>query len=123
MTTAEGSGRWKEALIDGALDWPKQKVDFEFDGSWRDIYILDTTLEDWRAVLAMVLHGGYNAALTCFLDDQTLRITEETQLTPNLLQSMFGAHEVMEDVYAEAGGPASRRAWCERLIQYAINDC
>ncbi len=41
-------------LIDEALDWPSQRA---------NIYIRDATVEDWRAVVARVLDGGYQARL------------------------------------------------------------
>jgi hypothetical protein len=37
------------------MDWAIFAADFEFDGSWRDIYVLDTGLDDWRAVWAVLL--------------------------------------------------------------------
>ncbi len=49
--------------IDAALDWSRQKVDFEPDGSLRDIYIQDATVEDWRVVVVRILDSGYRAEL------------------------------------------------------------
>jgi hypothetical protein len=46
------------------LDWKKQRPDFEPDGSLRDIYVLDTTLDDWSRVLAMLQAGPYRAMST-----------------------------------------------------------
>jgi hypothetical protein len=50
-------------LIDGVLDWPRQKVDFEPDGSLRDIYVENATVEDWKLVVARILDGNYAARL------------------------------------------------------------
>ncbi|MGL4965019.1 MAG: hypothetical protein ACRC67_27580 [Inquilinus sp.] len=36
------------------MDWRQIAADFAFDGSWRDIYVLSTTLSDWQVVLDMV---------------------------------------------------------------------
>jgi hypothetical protein len=47
------------------LRWPTSKVDFEADGSLRDIYVLDTTLDDWSKVLAFVAAKPFDASLTC----------------------------------------------------------
>jgi hypothetical protein len=40
-----------------------QRVDFEADGSLRDIYVLDASLEDWRPVLGLLEQGPYEARL------------------------------------------------------------
>jgi hypothetical protein len=34
------------------IHWQTCKKDFEWDGSWRDIYVFKTTLDDWRALCA-----------------------------------------------------------------------
>ena len=36
------------------IDWKMCKQDFEWDGSWRDIYVFHTTLEDWRLLFALL---------------------------------------------------------------------
>ncbi|WP_145998499.1 hypothetical protein [Caulobacter flavus] len=33
------------------MDWIDVAAEFEWDGSWRDIYVLDATLDDWRRTL------------------------------------------------------------------------
>lgn len=33
------------------MEWRLVAPDFAFDGSWRDIYVLDTTLSDWQVAL------------------------------------------------------------------------
>lgn len=33
------------------MEWRQIAPDFAFDGSWRDIYVLATTLSDWQVVL------------------------------------------------------------------------
>ena len=40
-------------------DWQDAKWIFDFDGSWRDIYVLDTTIEDWQRFLDMVRQGPW----------------------------------------------------------------
>lgn len=55
----------KATLIDAVLDWQRQRVDFEPDGSLRDIYIQGATVEDWRTVVTLILEGGYRARLQC----------------------------------------------------------
>jgi hypothetical protein len=45
------------------LDWSTQRADFERDGSLRDIYVLDTSLEDWDRVLDLVTREAPGARL------------------------------------------------------------
>jgi hypothetical protein len=33
------------------MDWEQIKPDFDWDGSWRDIYVLGTTMADWQTML------------------------------------------------------------------------
>lgn len=33
------------------MTWTEIAADFEWDGSWRDVYVLDTTIDDWQRVL------------------------------------------------------------------------
>ena len=42
-----------------SLDWKQCQKDFEFDGSWRDIYILDTVSNDWNIFLESLLTSSY----------------------------------------------------------------
>ena len=53
----------KETLIRDALDWSTQKSEFETDETLRDIYVRDTTVDDWRIVLRRILDGAYHAGL------------------------------------------------------------
>jgi len=57
--------RVTEALVDAAVDWHHQRVDFEPDGSLRDIYVQAVAVEDWQRVVAMIVAGGYRARLLC----------------------------------------------------------
>lgn len=41
------------------IRWEQCNDDFEFDGSWRDIYILNTNSEDWNRFLKSLLHSKY----------------------------------------------------------------
>lgn len=52
-----------DTLIGAVLDWPNQKADFVRDGSLRDLYIHDTTVQDWKLVIARILDGNYGAQL------------------------------------------------------------
>lgn len=45
-------------------NWDDCKVDFEADGSLRDIYVLDTTLDNWQSVLGFLTAAPYSATLT-----------------------------------------------------------
>jgi hypothetical protein len=53
----------KESLIVAVMDWPTQKIDFEPDGSLRDIYVQAATVADWEAVVSHILDGSYSARL------------------------------------------------------------
>ncbi len=52
-----------ETLIGVAVDWPRQKADFERDGMLRDIYVQHATVEDWKRVVARILNGNHRARL------------------------------------------------------------
>ena len=49
--------------VSAALDWSRQRADFEADGTLRDIYVEHTDLGDWCAVLAHIVAGDYSATL------------------------------------------------------------
>lgn len=36
------------------MSWSRVAADFEWDGAWRDIYVLDATLADWQAALELL---------------------------------------------------------------------
>lgn len=40
-------------------NWNDYKADFEWDGSLRDIYVLDTSLSHWQALLDLLHSGTY----------------------------------------------------------------
>lgn len=52
-----------EALIHAAIDWSLQKADFAADGSLRDIYIENATIDDWKLVVDIIQRGDYGARL------------------------------------------------------------
>lgn len=37
------------------ISWDTCKQDFEWDGSWRDIYVTPASLDDWKAVFPLLL--------------------------------------------------------------------
>src|ERR1700755_1575313 len=41
------------------MGWQDYKKAFEFDGSWRYIYITETELKDWKTVLEFLAEGRY----------------------------------------------------------------
>jgi hypothetical protein len=41
------------------MSWEDYKKAFEFDGSWRDIYITETELKDWKTLLEFFGEGHY----------------------------------------------------------------
>ena len=42
--------------LSDTMDWQLVAPDFAWDGSWRDIYILDTTTADWQVVWDVLRH-------------------------------------------------------------------
>lgn len=43
------------------VDWEQARVDFEFDGSWRDIYLFNTSTADWQKMLTALRTSPYLA--------------------------------------------------------------
>lgn len=41
------------------VQWSIVRTNFECDGSWRDIYVLGTTLKDWSRIAEMIENAGY----------------------------------------------------------------
>lgn len=37
------------------MTWAETASDFEWDGSWRDVYVLNTTIDDWQRVLDVLV--------------------------------------------------------------------
>lgn len=54
---------------------------FEIDGSWRDLYVLDTTVEDWKEMLRMVRDRK--------TIDYTLRIEDQAAAIPEPPEPVF----------------------------------
>ena len=44
-------------------EWPRVAPSFEWDGSWRDLYIFRTTSHDWNKLLHFIASGSYAAEL------------------------------------------------------------
>ena len=43
------------------MNWQEYKTAFEWDGSWRDIYVLDTNINDWQQLLDFLRESSYIA--------------------------------------------------------------
>ena len=43
------------------MTWTEIASEFECDGAWRDIYVLDTTLGDWQRILDALIDHDPNA--------------------------------------------------------------
>lgn len=41
------------------MNWQDYKIAFEWDGSWRDIYVLDTNINDWQRLLDFLRESSY----------------------------------------------------------------
>ena len=92
----------KERLIDAVLDWPSQARDFERDGSLRDFYVQEATVDDWRVVVAQVLDGDYCARLE--LDGVAVQM-------PDAFETVFG------------GEDGSRRYFMTFTVGDVVVDC
>jgi len=42
------------------LTWEMVCGEFEFDGSWRDIYVLETSIADWQSALAALRDSAFD---------------------------------------------------------------
>src|ERR1700682_724912 len=51
-----------------ALAWDTVRNEFDFDGSWRDIYVFRTDMADWQRMLDAIRAAGYT--LVYFRDNQ-----------------------------------------------------
>ncbi len=71
-------------LIRAALNWSEQRADFVADGSLRDIYIQNTTLDDWKVVVANIQSGDYRARIQRGGIAATM---------PNSFESLFEAND------------------------------
>lgn len=54
------------------IAWETVRREFDFDGSWRDIYVFGTTITDWQRVLDALRSSEYR--LTYCLDDQSVEV-------------------------------------------------
>lgn len=66
------------------MKWEDYKVEFEFDGSWRDIYVLNTTVSDWQLLLDFLRSDVYEFSYT---------IDEEKTVLPILAKQVFDARQ------------------------------
>lgn len=53
------------------LNWEQCKKDFEFDGTWRDIYILNTNFDDWNKFLKSLSNSNYETKF--WIDNETAK--------------------------------------------------
>lgn len=44
------------------IAWETVRDEFAFDGGWRDIYVLGTTIDDWQRALDAIRLAGYKLA-------------------------------------------------------------
>ena len=47
------------------MNWEDYKAEFEFDGSWRDIYILETSDSEWQILIDFIRTNAYE--YSCFV--------------------------------------------------------
>lgn len=61
----------------------KQDFDWDLDGSWRDIYVLSTTLDDWRSLYYLLRQ---NYPLEYFIDSSPKAL-------PNTIEEIMATHK------------------------------
>ena len=66
------------------MEWEDYKIEFEFDGSWRDIYVLNTTISDWQLLFEFLRSDVYEFSYT---------IDEEKTVLPILAKQIFDARQ------------------------------
>ena len=59
------------------MEWEQHKELFEWDGSLLDIYILDTTMDDWQRLLDCLRDSMYE--LRYSVDDEALPLPERVE--------------------------------------------
>jgi hypothetical protein len=69
------------------MNWISYKNEFAWDGSWRDIYILNTTIEDWDKFINFLRNNGYSAAA---LPDDLSNIFTDDAIRPLLTINVAG---------------------------------
>jgi hypothetical protein len=50
------------------MRWQDYESEFEWDGSWRDIYVLNTSVADWQKLLDFLRTASYN--LNFYIDGE-----------------------------------------------------
>jgi hypothetical protein len=71
-------------VVDDHASWELHQSVFELDGTLRDIYVEDTTLEDWKTVLEHILGGYPGARLLRWRDGESVEVP-----IPIDLESLF----------------------------------
>ena len=73
------------------MNYEDVQNEFEFDGAWLDIYVLDVTLDDWQTMLDFLRESAYRTVYTFG--------GEETEL-PKCLEEFEGElqHEMTVDL-------------------------
>ena len=57
------------------MNWNKYKKEFEWDGSLRDLYILNTDISHWQRLIDSLQGGTYK--ITFKVDDETVAMPED----------------------------------------------
>jgi hypothetical protein len=64
------------------MKWEDYKAEFEFDGSWRDIYVLNTTISHWQLLVDFLRSDIYEYSCT---------IGGEKAVLPTIAKEIFDA--------------------------------
>ncbi len=64
------------------MKWEDYKAEFEFDGSWRDIYVLNTTISHWQLLIDFLRSDVYE--YSCWIGG-------EKAILPSFAKEIFDA--------------------------------
>jgi hypothetical protein len=54
------------------MNWQDYQTEFDFDGSWRDIYVFDTSIHNWQTVIDFLRSSSYEISYTFNSDELEL---------------------------------------------------
>jgi hypothetical protein len=89
------------------LAWDDLKAEFAWEGSWRDICVIDTSVADWKAALEMIRAAGFRLRFTVdgdesTLPDDVLEIFRQPRETSFMLAVFVGGIQLNCHFFAES---------------------
>ena len=77
------------------MEWKKVRSTFEWDGSWRDLYVLDASLDDWQRLLDYLRASNHGL---------TFKRETEEPLPDRASDAFVGADDVRPLLQVDIGG-------------------